>query len=121
MASSDRDVEHFFEGSPRGLELYAAIAERIGEIGPVQVRVTTSQIAFRRQRGFAYVWRPAQYVRSDVPVVLSIALGRRLDSDRFKEVVHPAATTWMHHLEVTDVGQVDDEVTRWLAEAYERA
>ena len=121
MARVDHDVEQFFEGSPRGLELYAVIAERVGSIGPAQVRVTKSQIAFRRQRGFAYVWRPAQYVRSDVPVVLSIALGRRLASDRFKEVAHPAAATWMHHLELTDVDQVDDEVIHWLAEAYERA
>lgn len=119
-AADDTDgVEEFFAGSPRGLELYTAIADAVAATGPAQVRVTKSQIAFRRRRGFAYVWRPGQYVSSDVPVVLSIALDHPIDSDRFKEVVHPAARTWMHHLEVTDVDQLDDEVRRWLADAYE--
>ena len=121
MADGDGDVERFFEGSPRGLELYRAIADRVSAIGPADVRVTKSQIAFRRRRGFAYVWRPGRYVRSDVPVVLSIALDRRLDSDRFKEVVHAASTRWMHHLEVSGVDQIDDEVSGWLAEGYERS
>lgn len=121
MAAVPGDVERFFDGSPRGLELYRAVADAVAAIGPAQVRVTRSQIAFRRTRGFAYVWRPGQYVRSDVPAVLSIALGRRVDADRFKEVAHPAPTTWMHHLGLSDPGQVDDEVGRWLAEAYARA
>ena len=90
-------------------------------IGPAEVRVTKSQIAFRRRKGFAYVWRPGQYVRSDFPAVLSIALPEQLASDRFKEVVHPSAGVWMHHLELDDPGQVDDEVRDWLADAYASA
>ncbi|HEX9123515.1 MAG TPA: DUF5655 domain-containing protein [Actinomycetota bacterium] len=54
-------------------------------------------------------------------VVLSIALGRRDESTRFKEVVHPAPTHWMHHLEIRDLGDLDDEVAAWLREAAERA
>jgi hypothetical protein len=85
------------------------------------VRVTTSQIAFRRRRGFAYVWRPGQYVASEVPAVLSIALPREVSSDRFKSVAHPSPHVWMHHLELSDSSQIDDEVRSWLAEAYENA
>jgi hypothetical protein len=54
-------------------------------------------------------------------VVLSIALGRHDDSPRFKEVVHPAAAHWMHHLEVNDVRELDDEVGGSLREAADRA
>ena len=72
-------------------------------------------------RGFAYVWRPGQYVDSEVPAVLSIALPRRVPSDRFKSVAHPSAKVWMHHIELSDSAQVDDEVRDWLAEAYENA
>ena len=78
-------------------------------IGEAEVRVTRSQLAFRRRKGFAYVWRPGQYVKNEVPAVLSIALPRKVASDRFKEVVHPSAEVWMHHLE-RDPAQVDDEV-----------
>ena len=71
-----------------------------------------------RRKGFAYVWRPGQYVASDVPAVLSIALPYEAKSDRFKEVVHPSANVWMHHIELHDASQIDDEVRGWLVEAY---
>ena len=85
------------------------------------VRVTKSQVAFRRGRGFAYVWRPGQYVNSEVPAVLSIALPREISSDRIKSVAHPSSKVWMHHIELSEVSQIDDEVCAWLAEAYENA
>ncbi len=85
------------------------------------MRVTKSQIAFRRRRGFAHVWRPDRYVSSTVPAVLSIALPRRLPSTRFKQIVHPAPTVWMHHLELTDITDIDDEVREWLAAACDDA
>jgi len=54
-------------------------------------------------------------------VVLSIALGRHDDSPRFKEVAHPSPKHWIHHLEVGDIDEVDNEVAAWLIEAAERA
>jgi len=123
MTGEPATPESFFEGSPLGLELFREIAQVIASIAGTEpaYRVSKSQIVFRRRRGFAYVWRPGQYVQSDVPVVLSLALDRKLPSLRFKEIVHPAATVWMHHLELRGVTELDAEVTRWLAEAYEAA
>jgi hypothetical protein len=97
------------------------VEDAVTAIGDVTVRVTKSQVAFRRRKGFAYVWRPGQYVRSEVPAVLSISLPREVASDRFKEVAHPSAKVWMHHLELTDTAQIDDEVRGWLTEAYQGA
>ncbi|WP_043497657.1 DUF5655 domain-containing protein [Georgenia sp. SUBG003] len=97
------------------------MASAVAGLGPHEVRVSRSQIAFRRRRGFAFLWRPAQYVRSDFPAVLSIALPQAETSHRFKEVVHPSGRVWMHHLELDDVAQVDDEVAGWLARAYDAA
>jgi Domain of unknown function (DUF5655) len=113
--------ESLFAGSPDGLALYRAVADPVAELGEAETRVTKSQIAFRRRKGFAYVWRPRQYVKSEVPAVLSIALPHRLASDRLKEVAHPTAKVWMHHLELGDAAEVDDEVRVWLTEAYEHA
>jgi hypothetical protein len=113
-----RTPAQFFAGSPGGLRLYEAVATVVADLGPHEVLVSRSQIAFRRRRGFAYVWRPGRYVRSDVPAVLSLALPHELAAPRFKEVVRVAPTTWMHHLELDDVAQVDDEVAGWLAAAY---
>jgi hypothetical protein len=60
-------------------------------------------------------------VKSSVPLVLSLALPRKLESPRFKQVAHPAAGTWMHHLELTDISQLDAEVRGWMLEAYAAA
>jgi hypothetical protein len=35
--------------------------------------------------------------------------------------VHPARTHWVHHLELHDPAEIDDEVVAWLREAAERA
>lgn len=113
--------EQFFAGSPTGLSRYRAVAEMISSIGPAEVRVTKSQIAFRRRKGFAFVWRPDRYLTSDVPAVLSIGLPCELHSPRFKEVVHPTARVWMHHIELRDRSEVDAEVRGWLAAAYDNA
>jgi hypothetical protein len=61
------------------------------------------------------------YVATRVPLVLSIALPKRLSSARFKQVVHPAPANWMHHLELRDLTEIDDEVPGWLAEGWTAA
>jgi hypothetical protein len=85
---------------------------------PVEVRVTRSQVAYRRRRGFAYLWVPGQYLRGErPPAVLSVALPRLDASPRWKQVAHPAPTVWMHHLEVRAIEDLDEEVRDRLVEA----
>lgn len=94
----------------------------LAPVGTVEVRVSKSQIAFRRKRGFAYLWLPGRYLsRPGADLVLSIALGRHVESSRWKEVVEPAPGQWMHHLEITHDSDLDDEVSQWLREAADRA
>jgi len=44
-----------------------------------------------------------------------------LPSARFKEITRSAPATWMHHLEVHSVADLDDEMAAWLSEAAEAA
>ena len=119
---SDARAEAFFAGRPTGLAAYRRVRAVLERLGPVEVRVSKSQVAFRRRRGFAYLWLPGQYLRAPASeVVLSIALGRAEDSLRFKEIVRPSRRHWMHHLDLRDVAEIDDEVVGWLREAYDRA
>jgi hypothetical protein len=113
--------EEHFAGHPVALAVYAAV-RGLWDDGTVEVRTSRSQVAFRRRRGFAYLWLPGRYLRNPgAEVVLSVVLGRRDDSPRWKEVVHPSPAHWMHHLEVHDVEEIDDEVIGRLREAAERA
>jgi hypothetical protein len=114
--------EEFFAGHPSALQVFNTVRAEAERLGPVEVRVTRSQVAFRRRRGFAYVWLPGRWLRNpSSEVVLSLALDHRIPSGRFKRVVRPSPRTWMHHLEVRDVSDVDDEVSGWLADAYRGA
>ena len=120
--SDDRDVVEFFAGHPTAQAVCDRVRSVLAEAGGCSVRVGRSQVAFRRRRGFAYLWLPGQYLaRPTAEVVLTVALGRHDPSPRWKQVVHPARAHWMHHLEVHDPADVDEEVAGWLREAAERA
>lgn len=119
---TERTAEDFFASNPLGLAVHARVLHALRDLGPVDVRVSKSQVAFRRKRGFAFLWVPGQYLHHPaVDVVLTIALGRHDPSARFKEVVHPSPTQWIHHLEVRSLDDIDDEVVAWLREAADRA
>lgn len=115
-------AETFFAGSPLGLAVLRRLRVALSGYDDVGVQATASQVAFRRGRAFAWLWRPRQYLgERGAEVVLSVALGRHDDSPRWKQVVHPSPRHWMHHLEITAEDDVDDEVAGWLHEAAERA
>jgi hypothetical protein len=113
--------EEFFVPDKKAVSIYRALAQSLVGLEGVEVVASKSQVAFRARRGFAYAWSPKQYVKSDVPVVVSIALGEELRSSRFKEVAHPSPSTWMHHLELRLVKDVDRELISWIRRAYEEA
>lgn len=113
--------EEFFAPDKKAVSIYRAFARPLAALGDVEVRVSKSQVAFRAKRGFAFAWVPSRYVKSDVPIVLSIALSERLSSDRFKSIAHPSTSVWMHHLELRLVRDVDGEVRAWTMRAYREA
>jgi len=113
------EVSAFFGAHPRARAIAVEVARAVDALGPHTVRLSRSQVAFRRATGFAYLWRPGQYVRSDVPVVLTIALPHEVSHPRWKEVAHPASRVWMHHLELHSPSEVDVQVRGWLREAFE--
>jgi len=97
-------VDQFFAGHDESRRLFDRVREAVASIGPAQVRVTQSQIAFRQGRGFASVWMPG-----------------RDHSPRWKQIVEPAPGRITHHLELRAESEVDAEVRAWLVEAWETA
>lgn len=94
----------------------------VDAIGSAELRVTTSQVAFRRHRAFAWVWMPSIYLRGErPPLVLTLALRYRDASPRWKQIVEPAPGRFTHHLELRSPADLDDEVRAWLQVAWEEA
>lgn len=115
-------VEDVLGPSALALAVFERVREITSDVEGVAVRASKSQVAFRRRRGFAWLWVPGRYLRNPgADVVLSFALGRHDPSPRFKEVAHPAPAHWIHHLEIRAVDELDDEVEGWLREAADRA
>jgi hypothetical protein len=121
-SGSSSEPERFFADHPVALDVYRLACSMLEDIGPFEMRTSKTQVAFRRRRGFAYLWFPVGWARGPgVEVVLSVALARQDDSRRWKQVAHPSPRIWMHHLEVSRLDDLDEEVRDWLAEAYAAA
>jgi hypothetical protein len=94
----------------------------IEALGPAELRVTKSQVSFRRRRAFAWAWVPEMYLRGrQAPLGLTLSFTNRTDSPRWKEIVEPAPGRFTHHLELYSEAEIDDEVRRWLQEEWEAA
>jgi hypothetical protein len=116
-------LEEFFTGSaPKARSLFNTVRSTIDAIGPAEMRVTKSQIAFRRQRSFAWTWLPGRYLSGALaPLVLTVNLDRFDTSVRWKEVAEPTLNHFMHHLELHSTGDIDALVLDCLREAWAKA
>lgn len=112
----------YFAGQEFSRQLFDVIRLQIEALGPAEMRVTKSQIAFKRSKSFAWLWMPGKYLRrAAAPLVLSLSFGFRLESPRWKSIVEPYPGRFMHHLEINSLDVFDDEVRRWLQLAWEAA
>jgi len=115
-------LDEYFAGQPDSRLIFDALRSAVDALGPVQIRVTKSQVAFRRRRAFAWAWMPGMYLRGKhAPLVLTLSLRRRDLSPRWKEIVEPAPGRFTHHLELCSTADIDDEVRSWLQEAWAAA
>jgi len=112
-------LEQFFAGHEASRQIFDVLRDAIDAIGPAELRVTRSQIAFRRRVAFAWAWTPARYLRGQVaPLVLTLSFHQRDASLRWKAIVEPVPGRFMHHLELHAVTDIDDEVRDWLRNAW---
>jgi len=122
MTQSEHEsrLTQLFFDRPVSWRLYQAAQREIEAIGPVEIGVTKTQVSFRTNRQFAWVWLPQLWSnkRPHDSIVLSFSLARRVDHPRIAESVEPYPGRWMHHVIIQDEAELDDEVRAWLEEAY---
>ena len=112
-------LDDFFAGQEGPRLIFETLRSALDAVGKAELRVTKSQVAFRRRRAFAWAWMPGTYLRGRyAPLVLTISLRRRHPSTRWKEIVEPTLGRFTHHLELRSSADIDDEVLSWLQEAW---
>ena len=122
IPKSTISLDAFFAGKAVPKYLFGLICRELEAIDDISIVVTKSQIAFRRQRSFAWVWMPEQHLKGRIaPLVLSISLPLPDGSSRWKEIVEPSPNHYMHHLELHSAADIDEEVADWLRQAWEAA
>lgn len=116
------NLEDFFVGFEISRRLFDELQVVVLSIGPAELRVTKSQIAFLRRKAFAWAWTPDRYLSGGhAPLVLTLSFSERDDSPRWKQIVEAAPGRFTHHLELHSEQDIDDQVRRWLQAAWDAA
>jgi predicted transport protein len=116
----DLSIDDFFEDKADSRRLFEAVFRQAERLGDCEMRVSKSQIAFRRKKNFALVWAPGQYLkgRPTAPLVLTVSFAKRDLSLRWKEVTEIGPKRFTHHLELYGEQEVDEQVFQWLQKAW---
>jgi hypothetical protein len=120
---SDLTIDDFFRDRDDSRLLFDSIVRQVDRLGGAKIRVSKSQVAFRRKKNFALVWIPGQYLtnRTTAPLVLTLSFPICDPSPRWKSVTEVGPKRFTHHLELYRKNDVDDEVGKWLQLAWEQA
>ena len=57
----------------------------------------------------------------EVFMIVSFSLSHRLESPRIALAVESYPGRWTHHMIISEMGQIDDELLDWLREAHDFA
>jgi len=112
-------LDEYFAGEEDSRRIFETLHSVVDSLGQVEIRLTKSQVAFRRRKAFAWAWIPGKYLRGrHAPLVLTLSLKRKDSSPRWKEIVEPAPGRFTHHLELYSAADINAEVFSWLEEAW---
>ena len=116
-----RDELFFFNEKPVALPLYEAFAQRFfAEIGNVTVKVQKTQISFSNKYNFAFVsFLPARKAKERPETYITVTFGLRYkkESPRIDTASEPYPNRWTHHMLISSVDEIDDELMGWIKEA----
>ncbi len=107
--------EVFANRPPVQLEIYQALMAELRKLGPVHVDGVGVGVFLKHQRKFAEL-RPKQRWLS-----LEVVLPYRAEHQRVRRHLPLSPGRLMHVVRLATPADVDEQVNRWLADAYEAA
>ena len=106
-------IEEYFENArPFERPIYDAVIERIGDYEGLIIDPLNIGILLKNGPMFAELRPKTKWT------ALGISLGRKVESSRFSRKVSSFGKKHFHVINMTDPGEIDDEVAAWLEEAY---
>ena len=116
-----QEILFFFDKSREALPLYEALEQRIlEELGEVTIKVQKTQISFSNKRNFAFVsFLPVRKAadRPKVFLVVTFGLSYKKESPRIDVATEPYPNRWTHHVLISKVEEIDEELMGWIGEA----
>ncbi|MCI8506658.1 MAG: hypothetical protein HFI67_10785 [Lachnospiraceae bacterium] len=113
----------FFDRHMDALPLYEAFKGRVmDEIEDVHMKVQKSQISFYKKHLFACVSFARVRKKKDCPevyIVVTFGLARKKESPRIDVATEPYPGRWTHHVLISELEEIDDELLSWVREAAE--
>lgn len=117
----DLDTILFFDKNPEALPIYQLLEERIlSEIENVNIKVQKTQISFSNRHNFAFVsFLPARKAKERPKVYITVTFGLhyKKESSRIDVAIEPYPNRWTHHVLVSSINEIDDELLDWIKEA----
>ena len=117
------DELFFFNEKTAALPLYETFARRLlAEIDNVTVKVKKTQISFSNKYNFAFVsFLPVRRARErpETWITVTFGLSYKKESPRIDVASEPYPNRWTHHMLISSVDEIDDELMGWIKEAAE--
>ena len=119
------EVLYFFDKHPDALPLYETFEDKVRTIvSDVRIKEQKTQISFYNKHMFACVSFARVRKKKDCPenfIVVTISLNHKLESPREDIATEPYPNRWTHHLLISDMSEIDEELMEWVEEAAEFA
>lgn len=95
------------------MELFESFVALVRECGEVKLAPAKTRVGFQVRMIFAAVNK-----LGPKGIDAHVVLIRRLEHPRFHKIEELTPTCFVNHFKIKDASELDDEVRRWLKEAY---
>ena len=115
------EILQFFDSHPDAFPLYDKFEKCVMEHVPeARIKVQKTQISFYNRHIFACVSFARVRKKKDCPdsyIVVTFGLDHRAVSPRIDIATEPYPNRWTHHVLISELSEIDDELMAWVEEA----
>lgn len=109
------DALETIESREPAAAIYSALSAALDGVGPHNVEVKKTSLHVTRRRAFLGVHPRA------AGMLVNVVLERELTGERVARTDHVSRNRWHNEILLAPPGDVDSELTSWIAEAYSLA